>query len=111
MNKMIALMAFFIASTAGASGKIQYLHKFNVRNSQQSPAVGISIWEPLVGPLHYSQWTGGGWDAKEGKNFIASKHGLGVQISRLSFGAEYGLEHSAGTVDHSVTAKVGFKLW
>lgn len=118
MKKLLFTLAI-IPSLTFASGTIQFKPGYFVKAEKFGGQVGVSIWEPVSGKLHFSQWLGLGIHPRLGDNsvtYAVSESSFGMWHGRLGVDLGYKFTHASQEVselisEHGVYLKASYKLW
>jgi hypothetical protein len=108
---LIALLSI-LSTSAFASGTIS-AQVSEANTKKEHFAVGLNIYEPVVGPLVYQSYTGTGDNHKYGGEWLTTKHQLDLAISKVTVSPGFGVNYTTYDKiwDNEVFLKVGYKLW
>jgi len=117
----IALIAFTMFSTlALASGKFALGPVHSLKAHKTTPALGFSIYEPIIGGIAYNGWSGLGWQARVSDDsvmWVVSKHDFEKWFGNIGLSIGYTFQHadkadnSLFISDHNIHAKLTYKIW
>lgn len=118
MKKLLFILAV-IPSLTFASGTFQVKPGYFVKAGKLGGQVGLSIWEPVTGRLHFSQWLGLGVQPRfqdQSVTFAVSESAFGMWFGRIGVDLGYRFTHADQNVgelisEHGVYLKASYKLW
>lgn len=116
----LALFAFILPLTfnptvAEASGKLSFQMQTH-DHDQMQPAIGLSIYESLLGPIYLNSWIGTGWSPNDNwatEQWFAANNALEIHLWRLTLGVGHKFEYNVDVPwrEHNFFAKASYKLW
>jgi len=120
MKQLIYTIALTLAcSFASASGKFIFKPEHNYTKKTDQVEIGVAIHQKVVGPIYWTNWTGGsysdnaGKDAKEFQNF-SFKNGLMIQpLAKLQVevGHEYSKDLKSTYNENVGYLKIAAQMW
>jgi hypothetical protein len=114
--KKFLFALILLPSLSLASGKISIEPKYLTSPGKWEGKVGLSIWEPIYGPLAFESWIGSGLDYSKGdyEKFVYGKVGFVLELpANLSVGLAGGVacNYNEKSCGPEVMGKVAYKIW
>jgi hypothetical protein len=115
MRIILVLLSILVSSTALASGKVSIEPRYLIKDKKVGAALGLSIYQKIVGPLAVNIYAGTGFDPSQDgvDNWVSAKADIELQFQKLTvaLGAKGEADVDPLFCEPSVYAKVAYQIW